>query len=510
MMASKRRRIDFGSSSSVPEMAVQSADASMSDAEPAESVATDQSDVTDQPDASSGHARPAKCVALNQPESSIPTIQQESMIATEHEEARSGNVRPAESVSLDQPEASSGHMQPPHFPLQGEEELRADSPPLIIEVDCGCEDPEEVRQGEMSIAKTDPEEEQLMRLLLGQTDGEVDDDPIPELSNEKIESILAKFPYRLEAFMPPQLEDRRQWIQIFQYLGQKLDPHHGNSLQLSSLCPWIYHLFKIDDHVDNIDFRKAEKQFHIHVLTLYQLMQTYLECTNYCKPLPAKAYSEIGDPLLYLQYLLKKIKYAKNFLDVALSCTKLRTQNIEDMRENALSFVEWPSDHSATPQEQAISYIYYICVQENVVRSENCVWKQRTVKDGLGNWWNTRYYGKICTIQEFVNRYFGTDQGKWHDLACKSPNIISKVVRILKDGSAPSEFPDHCPSRYMHAFQNGIFITKEHLFVRYADLDTDLPEEYLSKHSCTFLDKYFPEEFMYTEISSIPTTVRDW
>lgn len=117
----------------------------------------------------------------------------------------------------------------------------------------------------------------------------------------------------------------------------------------------------------------------------------------------------------------------------------------------------------------------------------------------------TRAYKRKCTIEEYMYKHItrDTNMEQW-----KNMTRHGVVEHARKDLVRTEEVPQYKPHRHMHAFANGIYITKLHKFYKFSEMAM-IPPEYTSRHCCSYKKEIIFDYDLLVDAAPEPEYFRD-
>lgn len=117
----------------------------------------------------------------------------------------------------------------------------------------------------------------------------------------------------------------------------------------------------------------------------------------------------------------------------------------------------------------------------------------------------TRAYKRKCTIEEYLYKHIQRESNmeQW-----KNMTRYGVVEHVRKDLVRTEELPKYSPNRHMHAFSNGIYITKLHKFFKFSQM-ASIPPEYADQHCCSYKRNIPFDEYTLVEDTPNPEDFRN-
>lgn len=163
-----------------------------------------------------------------------------------------------------------------------------------------------------------------------------------------------------------------------------------------------------------------------------------------------------------------------------------------------------------TEFQSLLQYLIDIIMNRGYLRQGENLWAQEHVLmeappagSGIYSYYGTRAYKKKMTIKEFVcdSAPMNGNHEQWRNLTKSSGNARQAVEYLTTCSSR--DVPELVRNRYLHAFDNGVYVVEKHVFVRYEDINS-MPAEYDGQHCCSYKKGvYFDEDRL---VNSAP----DW
>lgn len=338
-----------------------------------------------------------------------------------------------------------------------------------------------------------------------------DPDTSDELENGRIEESTRSDPYiiRMETLFRQfgvqskvQLPDLNhvELYELLQYLNRKflLD------METEHILAWAFEVFAINssDRIITVnDFESRFSQIYLRILRIIDLFNDE-GILRYIHP----SFPDIGVPSSFLAKILKVIVYMRECIigAITINAVKRNSSSVPTSIEcNLMRFS--PADYSRLNEFQSL--IIYLLKQIRIngyVRQEEYLYREIMIAphDQPNNIYGTRAYERKFTISEFVYSAVQKEinMTQWENLTSNPSNQRNAVDYLKK--CVDYELPPYNPHRHLHAFDNGIYVTRTNQFIPYGQLE-NLPPQYATFHCCNFKAIPFHSDKWIDELTSV-------
>lgn len=335
----------------------------------------------------------------------------------------------------------------------------------------------ECRYNSHSESESDTEDE-LEEVLAGQ-----------DAETQRMEVILRQLGVRSNQGIPELTHD--DLYQVLRYLNRK----YLSEMEPYQTQRWGFQVFGIpfgDSNqltVDDITLRFDQLYLQLLRLKFLLIDQDIIYRSN-------ENYPEVDIPSVFVARIQEVLVNMRDALitGITMSAIKKNNTGVYATREIRLFRFSQIDYSENTHYQNLLLYLLSNVRKLNYVRQDHKFLKEIS-SDGIdGNVsYGTRAYEEACTITTFVSKCVRKEYifSQWQNMTHSIGNQKAAVEYLMT--SCDVEVPTYNPSRHLHSFMNGIYITKTHQFIPYDEMEK-LPVEYENFHSCHFKPlKFWPE-----------------
>lgn len=348
-----------------------------------------------------------------------------------------------------------------------------------------------MRSEEDSESDTEDELEQV----LGSQDEEI----------QRMETVLRRLGVKSSMATPDLSID--ELYKVLSYLNRK----YLSDMEPYQTQKWAFQVFGIPfgeaGQVTVNDITLRFDQLYLQILRLKYLLidQDVIYRSN-------PDYPEIDIPSVFISRVQEVLVNMRDALITGVTMSAIKKNNsgvcaTKEIRLFRFSQIDYAEN---THFQNLLLYLLKTVRQLSYVRQDNKFLKEITV-DGEGldcnRSFGTRAYEPVCTIANFVTKSVKKEYifSQWQNLTHSIGNQRAAIEYLTTCFDV--EVPTYNPSRHLHSFSNGIYITKSHQFVPYDQMEK-LPAEYENFHACHFKKLKFWPEVWIDELGDIANYVK--
>lgn len=326
------------------------------------------------------------------------------------------------------------------------------------------------------------------------TDYYYDEDEYLTITDDNMEDILKQI-MAGNTLEVPNIRDK-DLFRMLRRLGQRWLP--ADVKNAAEFGEWAHTMFNVDPESPEVSFEMVQRVYEIHLFQMQRLLYYFVDNDAIQKNDPE--FMDVGIPMMFISKLHEILTMARDYLFSEHRIMSIWGNHTEiNVPPEVEIFRFSGADMESLNEYQSL--LFYLM---NVLRAkgyrkkgENC-YHQKIINYN-GKRYGTRAWEYKETIKEFIHRNVNkaTNFKQWKNMTASHNAVVNAATYLMN--SSDTEFPFLNVSRHLHAFQNGIYYTKDNTFIPYSSMDeyTHILE---NKDCCKFHNYMFESKRWITNL----------